>query len=107
MTINNDNELKQILKTIKIIASVGVSSNEEKPSYWIFNYLMVHGYQMIPVNPTASEILWFKGLSRLDIHIAEDRCSPSVSKTARCSAGCGAGNSDRRENRLDARRNRQ
>ncbi len=57
MPINDDNELRQILKTIRTVASVGVSSSEEKPSYWIFNYLMEHGYQMIPVNPTASEIL--------------------------------------------------
>jgi uncharacterized protein len=57
MTINNDNDLAQILKTIRIVASVGVSSSDEKPSYWIFNYLKLHGYQMIPVNPTVSEIL--------------------------------------------------
>jgi len=60
MTINNDKELKQILQTIRIVASVGVSSNEEKPSYGIFYYLMEHGYQMIPVNPTAIEILGLK-----------------------------------------------
>jgi len=60
MTINKDDELKQILVTIKTVASVGVSSSEAKPSYGIFNYLMEHGYQMIPVNPTASEILGLK-----------------------------------------------
>jgi len=60
MTINNDKELKQILQAIRTVASVGVSSNEEKPSYGIFYYLMEHGYQMIPVNPTASEILGLK-----------------------------------------------
>jgi predicted CoA-binding protein len=60
MTIENDSELKQILKTIKVVASVGVSSNEEKESYWIFNYLNAQGYQMIPVNPAASEILGLK-----------------------------------------------
>jgi predicted CoA-binding protein len=57
MVINDDNELRQILKTIRTVASVGVSSSDEKPSYWIFNYLLEHGYHMIPVNPTASEIL--------------------------------------------------
>ncbi|HUI89046.1 MAG TPA: CoA-binding protein [Anaerolineales bacterium] len=57
MTINDDDELKQILRTIRTIASVGVSSSREKPSYWIFNYLKEHGYEMIPVNPAASQIL--------------------------------------------------
>lgn len=57
MTIENDHELKHILGTIKTVASVGVSSNPEKESYGIFQYLLAHGYRMIPVNPTAIEIL--------------------------------------------------
>ncbi len=57
MTINDDRELRQILKTVKTVASVGVSSSDEKPSFWIVHYLKEHGYRMIPVNPTASEIL--------------------------------------------------
>ena len=65
MTIEDDNELKQILKTIRTVASVGVSSNEEKPSYWIFNYLVDHGYQMIPVNPTVPEIQGRKSFPNL------------------------------------------
>jgi predicted CoA-binding protein len=39
-----------------VVASVGASSNAEKPSYWIFYYQKTHGYQMLPVNPTATEI---------------------------------------------------
>jgi len=54
--ITDDRELKQILTSVKTVASVGVSSNEEKPSYWIFLYLLDHGYHMIPVNPTATQI---------------------------------------------------
>ena len=57
MTTENDLDLREILTTAKTIASVGVSSNNEKASYWIFHYLQEHGYHMIPVNPTASEIL--------------------------------------------------
>lgn len=57
MTINDDRTLKEILMTIRTVASVGVSSNAEKPSYGIFSYLKAHGYHMIPVNPGASEIL--------------------------------------------------
>lgn len=56
MTINGDAELKQILMTIRTVASVGVSGNEEKPSFSIFQYLLQHGYQMIPVNPGTPEI---------------------------------------------------
>jgi uncharacterized protein len=57
MTIEDDGELRQILKTVKTVASVGVSSNPDKPSYGIFQYLSEAGYHMIPVNPTAPEVL--------------------------------------------------
>ncbi len=57
MTIENDNELRQILSTAGVVACVGVSSNPDKPSYGIFQYLSEAGYHMIPVNPTVPEIL--------------------------------------------------
>ena len=57
MTIEDDGELRQILRTVKTVASVGVSSNPEKASYGIFQYLAEAGYHMIPVNPTTPEVL--------------------------------------------------
>jgi len=55
--MNSDEEMKEILLSTKTIASVGLSSNMEKESYWIVNYLKEQGYRVIPVNPTATEIL--------------------------------------------------
>ena len=55
--MNSDKEMKEILLSIKTIASVGLSSNQEKESYWIVSYLKEQGYRIIPVNPTATEIL--------------------------------------------------
>src|SRR5258706_7642799 len=55
--MNSDKEMKEILLSAKTIASVGLSSNQEKESYWIVLYLKEQGYRIIPVNPTASEIL--------------------------------------------------
>ncbi len=57
MAIQNDRELKEILTSVKTIASVGASSNPEKPSYGVVVYLIEHGYHVIPVNPAAFEIL--------------------------------------------------
>ena len=37
--MNSDKEMKEILQSIKTIASVGLSSNIEKESYWIVHYL--------------------------------------------------------------------
>lgn len=53
----NNEQLKQILLSVKTIAVVGLSSNEEKDSYQIAAYLKDQGYRIIPVNPTAKEIL--------------------------------------------------
>jgi predicted CoA-binding protein len=66
MTIVHDPQLREILLTAKTIASVGVSSNVEKPSSEIFQYLRDQGYHMIPVNPTAPEILGEKSYPDLD-----------------------------------------
>jgi len=54
--VTDDNELKQILLSTKVIATVGASTNDEKASYWIFAYLKAKGYRMIPVNPNATEL---------------------------------------------------
>lgn len=57
MPIESDKELREILKSARTVASVGVSSNPDKPSYGIFEYLVEAGYRMIPVNPTVPQIL--------------------------------------------------
>ena len=56
MTIEDDGQLREILLGSKTVACVGVSSNQEKPSYGIFAYLLAQGYEMIPVNPGTPEI---------------------------------------------------
>jgi predicted CoA-binding protein len=55
--MDNDQKMRDILLSVNTIASVGLSSNQEKDSYWVVSYLKAQGYQIIPVNPTASEIL--------------------------------------------------
>jgi predicted CoA-binding protein len=64
--MNSDNEMKQILLSTKTIASVGLSSNPQKESYGIVLYLKDQGYQIIPVNPTATEILGEKAYPDLE-----------------------------------------
>ena len=64
--MNNDQTMKDILLSAKTIASVGLSSNMEKESYWIASYLKEQGYRIIPVNPTADEILGEKSYPDLE-----------------------------------------
>ena len=55
--MNSDKEMKDILLSAKTVASVGLSANQEKESFWIVSYLKEQGYRIVPVNPTATEIL--------------------------------------------------
>lgn len=53
---HSDDEIKKFY-TMKNIAVVGMSKNEDKPAHYVPKYLIDHGYNVIPVNPTATEIL--------------------------------------------------
>jgi len=46
-----DNYIRGILNTVKTIAMVGFSPKENRPSYFVFKYLMERRYRVIPVNP--------------------------------------------------------
>lgn len=63
--MNNDQMLKEILLSAKTIASVGISSNPQKESFGVVLYLKDHGYRIIPVNPTAAEIMGEKAYPEL------------------------------------------
>ena len=65
MNNDHDQRMRDILTSAKTIASVGLSSNQEKESYWIVSYLKEQGYRIIPVNPTATEILGEKAYPSL------------------------------------------
>jgi len=41
---------------LKNIAVVGMSKNEEKPSHFVPKYLVERGYNVIPINPTVTEV---------------------------------------------------
>ena len=64
--MDHDQVMKDILLSTKTIASVGLSSNTEKESYWIASYLKDQGYHVIPVNPTATEIFGEKAYPNLE-----------------------------------------
>lgn len=63
-------ELRSILGTCKTIAVVGLSPQWNRPSFFAAKYMQAHGYRIVPVNPTATEILG-------------ERCYPSVTEAAK------------------------
>jgi predicted CoA-binding protein len=68
--MNSISELRRILATCKTIAVVGLSPQWHRPSFFAAKYMQGHGYRIVPVNPSATEILG-------------ERCYPSVTAAAK------------------------
>lgn len=60
----SDGEIREVL-SLKKVAVVGMSKNPGKDAHQIPKYLIEHGYDVIPVNPTADEILGRKSYKSL------------------------------------------
>ena len=61
----SDEEIRGILRRYKVVAVVGLSRNPSKDSYKVAEYLQKAGYEVVPVNPVAEEILGEKSYSSL------------------------------------------
>ena len=53
---HSDEEIKQIF-SLKNVAVIGMSKNQEKAAHYVPKYLSQNGFNIMPVNPTADEIL--------------------------------------------------
>jgi hypothetical protein len=90
-------EIKKILTECKIIAIVGLSREPEKDSYRVAAHMKKNGYQIIPVNPFAEEVLdersykslldipteIQKGLDMVDIFRRPENVEPIVEQTVK------------------------
>lgn len=52
-----DDSIRELLKTAKTIAIVGLSDDPYRASHHIASYLQSKGYRIIPVNPHVSDVL--------------------------------------------------
>ena len=53
---HTDEEIRKIF-SLNNVAVVGMSKNEDKAAHYVPKYLAQNNYNIIPVNPTADEIL--------------------------------------------------
>jgi len=96
--IPQETKEKEILEQSRVIAVVGLSPDEEKPSNIVARYLITHGYKVIPVNPGHENILdqkSYKALSDIpekidivDIFMRADRLLPVVEEAVRIKPRC-------------------
>lgn len=57
ITLNQHQDVEQLLRQSKTIAIVGLSPKENRPSNMVGRYLLSAGYTIYPVNPGHAEIL--------------------------------------------------
>jgi predicted CoA-binding protein len=57
-------EIREVLR-MKNVAVVGMSNTEGKPANFVPKYLIENGYNVIPVNPTTTEVLGRKSYSKV------------------------------------------
>lgn len=58
-------ELRRVLGACRTIAVVGLSPQWHRPSHFAARYMQVHGYRIVPVNPSAPEILGEKSYASI------------------------------------------
>jgi len=46
-----------VLGRARRIAVIGASANPTRPSFAVFRYLLMHGYECVPVNPNERDVL--------------------------------------------------
>ena len=53
-----DNLIREIFQNTKTFACVGASMNPARPSYYVSEFLISHGYRVIPINPGTAGKQW-------------------------------------------------
>lgn len=62
----DDARLREILDSCRVIAVVGLSAREDRPSHRVAAYLQAQGYRIIPVNPGLKEVLGERAYGSLE-----------------------------------------
>src|ERR1700722_11685032 len=63
-------DITRLLRSARVIAVVGLSSDPTRPSYRVASALQHFGYRIIPVTPTAQEVLGEKAVPDLS-HLSD------------------------------------
>ncbi len=56
--MDTDSTIREIFNKTKTFACVGASMNPARPSYYVSEYLISHGYCVIPINPGSAGKEW-------------------------------------------------
>jgi len=59
-------QIRELLKTARVIAVVGLSNRKYRPSFSVSEYMQRAGYRIIPVNPNETSVLGEKAYASLE-----------------------------------------
>ena len=91
----------EMLRSSRRIAIVGASSNPARPSFGVFRYLVHQGYDCVPVNPAARDVLGIPAFRTLreaadatgpfdivDVFRRSELCPPHAREAVEIGARC-------------------
>ena len=64
--ILNSRDAGELLAAAHRIAIVGASPNPARPSHGVMSYLLDQGYEVVPINPNAGEVLGVPAFATLE-----------------------------------------
>jgi hypothetical protein len=64
--MNEPELIRRIFRDVKTIAVVGLTDSPGRASFGVSKYMQRHGYKIVPVNPTVTEILGEKAYPSLE-----------------------------------------
>ncbi|MDA8962232.1 CoA-binding protein [Congregibacter sp.] len=56
MPLSSDEDIAEVLRSVKTVALLGASHKPERPSYGVMQFLLRKGYNVFPVNPGLAGI---------------------------------------------------
>jgi predicted CoA-binding protein len=96
-----DAAIGDVLRSTRRIAIVGASSNEARPSYGVFRYLIHQGFDCVPVNPAERAVLGVPAFRTLgeaveatgpfdlvDVFRRSELCEPHAREAVEIGARC-------------------
>jgi predicted CoA-binding protein len=66
LQINDPEAIDRMLREVRTIAVVGLSSDAARASNSVSRYMQSHGYRIIPINPNESSVLGEKAYGSLE-----------------------------------------
>ncbi|HEY7936227.1 MAG TPA: CoA-binding protein [Candidatus Limnocylindrales bacterium] len=90
-----------VLGRARRIAVIGASANPARPSFAVFRYLLMHGYECVPVNPNERDVLGQPAFRTLveaadatgpfdivDVFRRSELCVPHAEEAVATGSGC-------------------